>query len=104
MSFSGLTSVIALLWIFVVLSIVGKIATALAIDGRLPARNIWRIIWHWISSGCWMTISAIAMQAYLQKVLSAYWAIIAIVVSFIIMFGLQWWINRRYPKIETPEM
>lgn len=103
MDFSGLTPVLLLLWIFVVISIPGQIALTAAIDRHLPARNIWRIIWHWISGGCGMTISTIATQAYSQRVLSAHWAIIAIVMTFAVAFSLQWWINRRYPKIETPE-
>ncbi|MEH2513992.1 putative permease [Nitrobacteraceae bacterium AZCC 1564] len=103
MDFSGLTPVIVVLWIFVVISILGQIAFAPAIDGHLPVRNIWLIIWHWISGGCWMTIVTIATQAYSQKVLSAHWTIITIVMTFVVVFGLQWWINRRYPKIEAPE-
>jgi len=103
MDFSALTPVIVLLWTFVVISILGQIAFTLAVDGRLPARNIWLIIWHWISGGCSMTIFTIATQAYSQKILSAHWMIIAIVMSFVMVFGLQWWINQRYPKIEAPE-
>lgn len=103
MDFSGLTPVISLLWIFVVSSILGQIAFTLVIDGHLPARNIWLIIWHWISGGCWMTIFTIAMQAYSQKVLSAHWMIITIAATFAVVFGLQWWVNRRYPKIGAPD-
>lgn len=103
MDFSGLTPVIVVLWIFVVISILGQIALAPRIDGHLPARNVWLIIWHWISGGCWMTIFTIATQAYSQKVLSAHWAIITIAATFVVVFGLQWWVNWRYPKIEAPE-
>jgi hypothetical protein len=103
MDFSGLIPVIVLLWIFVVIFILGQIAFAPGIDGRLPARNIWLIIWHWISGGCWMTISTITMQAYSQKVLALHWTIIAIATTFVAVVGLQLLINRRYPKIEAPE-
>jgi hypothetical protein len=103
MDFSGLIPAVLLLWIFVAISSLGQIAFAPRIDGHLPARNICLIIWHWISGGCWMTIFATATQAYSQNVLSAHWTIIVIAATFVVMFGLQWWVNWRYPKIEAPE-
>jgi hypothetical protein len=103
MDFSGLIPAVPLLWIFVAISIMGQIALAPRIDRRLPARNVWLIIWHWISGGCWMTISVIATQAYSQKVLPAHWTVISIAATFVVVFGLQWWVNWRYPKIEAPE-
>ena len=103
MDFSGLTFVIVLLWIFVVIFILGQIAFAPGIEGRLPARNIWLIIYHWTSGGCWITIFTIVAEAYSQKVLALHWTIIAIATTFVVVVGLQLWINRRYPRIEAPE-
>jgi hypothetical protein len=101
MDFSGLTLVILLLWIFVVIFILGQIAFAPRIDDRLPARNIWLIVWHWISGGCWMTIFSLVAQAYSQKALSLQWTVTTIAATFAVVLSLQWWIDRRYPKIEA---
>ena len=103
MDFSGLLPNAILIWIFVVIFTLGHIAFAPRIDGRLPARNIWLIIWHWISGGFWMTIFSMTAQAYSQRTLSLQWTVITIAATFAVVLSLEWWVDRRYPKIEAPK-
>jgi hypothetical protein len=50
-----------------------------------------------------MTIFSMTAQAYSQGALPLQWTVITIAATFAVVLSLEWWVDRRYPKIEAPK-